>query len=105
MESHMKKSHVSSLHSILVKSIHALNRDIIVIIKRLYIPFWLNLYASTAAGGSVMIMLYIPFWLNLYLPEMVHPEIWFTLHSILVKSIHAPFRNSRQIVDFTFHSG
>ena len=60
-------------------------------LKCLYIPFWLNLYKCIASCFPCLFELYIPFWLNLYPPfNTSDHDIFFTLHSILVKSIHVP---------------
>ena len=55
----------SHLHSILVKSIPH-RRMFRHCQKRIYIPFWLNLYPCQTPTPCRLICIYIPFWLNLY---------------------------------------
>ena len=98
-----------TLHSILVKSILMI-RLTMMSRKKLYIPFWLNLYPSSLHNRSRSLItlhsilvksiltkytisrqhitLYIPFWLNLY-NQYIYAMLFqiIALHSILVKSI------------------
>ena len=93
------------LHSILVKSIPH-RRMFRHCQKRIYIPFWLNLYCWFFHFWIFDYCIYIPFWLNLYPCQTPTPcrliciyiPFWLNLYS-------ASFSILSFISVFTFHSG